>query len=168
MPPQQPDRLLDLIDGCLNFRAHGPVRSLSECGGTSGLSSDPDGIHKAPSETEGARHHNPAQRSQSASAASNTRSPDAPLLREMMAADPSANFTRISSRDNARSASALCRASSLSAERPNRNTPAATLIESPASALPRLPSTSFIRILPSPARLSMGAPRRSENLNSSK
>jgi hypothetical protein len=29
MPPQQPDRLLDLIDDVLNFRAHGPpVRTI--------------------------------------------------------------------------------------------------------------------------------------------
>src|SRR5882724_11532215 len=167
MPPQQPDRLLDLIDRCLNFRAHGPVRSLSRAYlaiRTAFIKPLPQ--LKAPQSLP--RKSHPAQRSQSASAASNTRSPYAPLLREMMAADPSANFTRISSRDSARSASALCRASSLSAERPNRNTPGATLIESPASALPLLPSTSFIRILPSPAMLSMGAPRRSENLNSSR
>jgi hypothetical protein len=29
MPPQQPDRLLDLIDQLLDFRAHGLFRSAS-------------------------------------------------------------------------------------------------------------------------------------------
>src|SRR6266581_5419581 len=69
MPPQQPDRLLDLVDDRLNFRAHGLSDWLSSfCLSMifsenrfplfgimlERLFSDPEGIHKAPSVAEGA------------------------------------------------------------------------------------------------------------------
>src|SRR4051794_13590495 len=77
MPPQQSDRLLDLIDDCLNFRAHGlsgwlssfehdlirkPAPTLDQVRGRLfgimlwGLSSDPDGFHKAPWAGGGRNH----------------------------------------------------------------------------------------------------------------